>query len=97
VYKQANGQTLNKYLKHFSSLIEVLEHYGARLGEDEVFIKAVRNLEKEEAPGESKSPSIIKAYYHKLVAAARNRSIAVVFLKRADRRNGVRKSVHERK
>ena len=51
-YKQSNGQTLHEYLKHFSSLIEVLEHYGgARLGEDDMFIKSVDNLVKEDAPG----------------------------------------------
>lgn len=88
LYKQSNRQTLHEYLTHFSSLIEVLEHYGARPGEDAVFIKSVKNLIKEEvAPAEESEPvSVIEANYNTVVTAARNRSIGVVFLKRSDRR-----------
>ena len=37
-YKQKKLETLHEYLRHFSSLIELLEHcYGAKVGSDDVF------------------------------------------------------------
>jgi len=50
------------------------------------FIDTVDKLVDQEAPGETAPPDIVKAYHVKLVAAARYRSIAVAFLKRADRK-----------
>ena len=43
-YKQKNNETLTQYLEHFKSLVKVLEHYGANIGEDEAFIKEAENL-----------------------------------------------------
>jgi len=51
-----------------------------------VFINSVDNLVKENVLGETETPEVVKTYHEKLVAAAKNRSIAVAFLKRADRR-----------
>jgi len=49
-YKQKNNKTLTQYLEHFKSLVEVLEHYGANIGEDEAFIKEVEKLIDEFPP-----------------------------------------------
>ena len=69
-YKQKKSETLHEYLRHFSSLIEVLEHYGAKMGSDDVFIDNVANLVAEEAPGETAPLVIVAAYRARLVAAA---------------------------
>ena len=74
-YKQKKSETQHEYLRHFSSLIDVLEHYGAKVGSDDVFIHNVDKLVEEEAPGETAPLDIMKAYRVKLVAAARNRAM----------------------
>ena len=73
-YKQKKTETLHEYLRHFSSLIEVLEHYGAKVGSDDVFIDNVDKLVEEEAPGETAPPDIVKAYRVKISPSSKKKS-----------------------
>jgi len=82
-YKQKNNETLTQYLEHFKSLVEVLEHYGANIGEDEAFIKEAENL-IDEFPPDIKDiyyERKVVAYRAKCTKAARNRTLALAFLK----------------
>ena len=69
-YTQGPDDTIAIYLEHFTSLVEVLEHYGGAIGED---------------PGLFDSTDASSDATQR-VKTARDRTLALVFLKRADRR-----------
>ena len=90
-YKQKNNETLTQYLEHFRSLVEVLEHYGANIGEDEAFIKEAEKLIDEFPPNINDHDydtykEKVANYRAKCKKTARNRTLALAFLKGADRR-----------
>ena len=86
-YVQPKTQSLADYLRHFQSLVDVLEHYNASVGEDKAFLDKAGVLIDEKEPHISESNySTLKLEYNlKKSLAARNRSLAVSFLKRADK------------
>jgi hypothetical protein len=69
-YTQGPDDTIAIYLEHFTSLVEVLEHYGGAIGEDPGL------LDSTDASSDATQR----------VKTARDRTLALVFLKRADRR-----------
>jgi hypothetical protein len=81
-YKQSNDQTLHEYLKDFQSLVQVLEHYGAVMGTVGPYIDSVKEAVKALAPAGISATDLLT----RAVAAAKQKSIAIAFLKRADRR-----------
>ena len=69
-YTQGPDDMIAIYLEHFTSLVEVLEHYGGAIGEDPGLFD----------PTDASSNATQRA------KTARDRTLAVAFLKRADRR-----------
>ena len=70
-------------MMHFQSLIDVLEHYNATIGEDEDFLDKTGIL-MEEVESDRTEPDYydLKSKYNlKKALIARNRSITVSFLK----------------
>ena len=90
-YVQPKHQPLSEYLKHFQSLIEVMEHYKASVGEDGAFLENAGILLEADKPNLGKFSSqedfntALHTYNVALALVARNRSIALAFLKRADK------------
>ena len=74
-------------MRHFQSLIEVLEHYNATIGEDNAFLdKAGILMDNVEPRGTETDYYDLKLKYKlKKVLIARNRSIVVSFLNKADK------------
>lgn len=71
-YKQTPDESLAEYLDHFRSRVDVLEHFGGQLGEDPKFLPAsIRRS--------TTDPK-------KLAKLSCDYTLAVSFLKRADRR-----------
>jgi hypothetical protein len=73
-YTQGAEDSISSYLEHFRSLVEVLEHYGGAIGED---------------PGLLDATAAVLANADdatKRLKIARDRTLALAFLKRADRR-----------
>ena len=86
-YVQIKTQSLADYLRHFQSLIDVLEHYNASVSEDQEFLDKVGVLIDETKPDGTEANYVdLKIRYNlKKAAATRNRSLALSFLKRADK------------
>ena len=86
-YTQPSTQSLADYLRHFQSLVDVLEHYNASVGEDKAFLdKAGILMEDEEPDVKDSNYSELRLKYNlKKALTARNRSLALSFLKRADK------------
>ena len=86
-YVQPKTQSLPDYLRHFQSLVDVLEHYNASVGEDQAFLdKAGILIDESEPDGTEGNYLELKLLYNlKKAAAARNRSLALSFMKRADK------------
>ena len=84
-YTQPKHQLLADYLRHFQSLIDVMDHYGASIGEDRAFLDKAGILMDESPPSEGRSgySELMLQYNVRKSLAARNRSIALSFLKRA--------------
>jgi hypothetical protein len=80
-YKQDSNQTLHDYLKDFQGLVQVLEHYGAALGMEGPYQDAVREEVKAAHPGLTPGQ-----YTTRTIAAAKKKSTAIGFLKRADQK-----------
>jgi hypothetical protein len=74
--------TLHEYLKEFQSIVQVLEHYGAAIGADGPYIKAIKEKLKATLPSSISEPELHK----RALAASKLQSLAMGFLKRADRR-----------
>ena len=101
-YRQGQNQDLHEYLKEFQALVQVLEHYGVAIGEDGPFLDSVEDLIEKVAPDEPIEMSFAEkdkyglalwhfykkmgVYTKKSKAAAKMKSIAIAFLKRADRK-----------
>jgi hypothetical protein len=81
-YKQSNDQRLHEHLKYFQSLVQVLERYGAVMGTVGPYIDSVKEAVKASAPAGILATDLLT----RAVAAAKQKSIAIAFLKRADRR-----------
>jgi hypothetical protein len=86
-YTQPNTQSLADYLRHFQSLVDVLEHYDASVGEDKAFLDKAGILMEVEEPDvkDSDYPVQMRKYNLKKALTARNRTLALSFLKRADK------------
>jgi hypothetical protein len=72
-YKQGFDEPIADYLHNFQSRVEVLEHYGGSVGHDPTLLKSVDD------PTSPKGTDTCKKL-------ARNRALAIAFLKRADQR-----------
>jgi hypothetical protein len=73
-YTQGAKDSISSYVEHFCSLVEVLEHYGGAIGED---------------PGLLNATAVVWANADdatKRLKIARDRTLALAFLKRADHR-----------
>ena len=73
-YTQGTEDSISSYLEHFRSLVEVLEHYGGAIGEDPGLLDATAAVSSD-TDGTTKRLKI-----------ARDRTLALAFLKRANRR-----------
>jgi hypothetical protein len=80
-YQQGTQQTLHEYLKDYQGLVQVLEHYGAALGAEAPYQDALKAQIIANTPGLS-----AQEYRNRTVLAAKKKSIAIGFLKRANRR-----------
>jgi hypothetical protein len=81
-YHQGAHQTLHEYLKEYQSLVQVLEHYGAAIGSEGPYLEQV----KDKVKAESKTHMTDSDVKTKSLAAAKLQSIAMGFMKRADKR-----------
>jgi hypothetical protein len=68
-------------LKDYQSLVQVLEHYGAAIGSEDPYLDSVR--ERVRAETYAVTEEEYKAYK---ITAAKQQTIAIGFLKRADKR-----------
>ena len=80
-YVQPEHQTLSEYLKHFQSLVDVLEHYKESIGEDQAFLdKAGIMIDEEEPdPLDSNYAHLKTIYVAKRANLARNRTLRLHF------------------
>jgi hypothetical protein len=74
--------SLHAYLKEFQSIVQVLEHYGAAIGADGPYIKAIKEKLKATLPSSISEPELHK----RALAASKLQTAAMGFLKRADQR-----------
>jgi hypothetical protein len=81
-YRQGPSQSLHEYLKEVQGLVQVLEHYGAALGGDGPYQDSVKDQVTKESP----SGLTAEEYRKRAIAAAKKKSTAIAFLKRADRK-----------
>ena len=86
-YAQPSTQSLADYLRDFQSLVDVLDHYNTSVGEDKAFLDKAGVLMEEEEPhvDDSNYAELRLKYNLKKALTARNRSLALSFLKRADK------------
>ena len=73
-YTQGAEESISSYLEHFCSLVEVLEHYGGAIGEDPGLLDAT-------AASSANADNVTKR-----LKIARACTLALTFLKRANRR-----------
>ena len=78
--KQGAQTPLYEYLKDFQSSVQVLEHYGAVIGADGPNQDSVMAEVREKVHGLAEAD-----YTTRAILAAKRKSIAISFLKRADR------------
>jgi hypothetical protein len=81
-YHQGTHQRLHEYLKEYQSLVQVLEHYGAAIGSEVPYLEQV----KDKVKAASKTHMTDSDMKTKSLAAAKLQSIAMGFMKRADKR-----------
>jgi hypothetical protein len=72
-YTQGAEDSISSYLQHFRSLVEVLEHYGGAIGKDPGLLDATAAVSADADDAT------------KRLKTARDRSLALAFLKRAHR------------
>jgi hypothetical protein len=82
-YKQGPETTMTSYLEEFRSLVETFEHYGGEFGTYPTILETFKEVTtddktKKDAPKGTDTDDIKKI--------ARNKALAIAFLKRADRR-----------
>jgi hypothetical protein len=82
-YHQGAQQSLHKYLKEYQSLVQVLEHYGAAIGAEGPYIESV----KEKLRTTLLSTVAPQELRKRALAAAKLQTIAIGFMKRADKRH----------
>jgi hypothetical protein len=81
-YHQGAQPSLYEYLKEYQSLVQVLEHYGAAIGAEGPYIGSV----KDELRTTLLSTNVAPQELHKrALAAAKLQTIAIGFMKRADK------------
>jgi hypothetical protein len=80
-YQQGPNQSLHEYLKDYQSRVQVLEHYGAAIGSEGPYLDLVR--ERVRAETYVVTEEEYKAYE---ITAAKQQTIAIGFLKQADKR-----------
>ena len=80
-FHQGQHQTLHEYLKDYQSIVQVLEHYGAVFGAADPYAALVRERVLLSAPTGISAEDLTKREN----AAAKLQSVAVNFLKRADK------------
>ena len=73
-YTQGAKDSISSYLEHFRSLVEVLEHYGGAIGEDPGLLDATAAVSSNTEDTTER------------LKIARDRTLALAFLKQADRR-----------
>jgi len=73
-YTQGAEDSVSSYLEHFRSLVEVLEHYGGAIGEDPGLLDATAAVSSNTEDTTER------------LKIARDRTLALAFLKQADRR-----------
>jgi hypothetical protein len=81
-HRQTPGLTLHKHLMDFQGLVQVLEHYGAALGAEGLYQDSVKDKVMAAAPGGLS----IEEYQKRATLAAKKKSVAIAFLKLADRK-----------
>ena len=80
--RQGQQQSLHEWRKTFQSLVEVLEHYGAAFGAEAPYQEALRKKISSDSSPDLTPEELTK----KVTSAAKKKSIAIGFLKRADRK-----------
>jgi hypothetical protein len=80
-YKQGPNQSLHEYLKDYRSLVQVLEHYGAAIGSEGPYLDSLREQVRAETYAVTE-----EEYKANKITAAKQQTIAIVFLKRANKR-----------
>jgi hypothetical protein len=80
-YRQGGDRPLHEYLKDYQSLIQVLEHYGAKLGAEGPDIASITSKIKEKEP---KLPP--EKLHQRALQAAKQRFVAVGFIRHSCRR-----------
>ena len=86
-YRQGPTQNLDHYYKTFKANVDVLEHYGANIGGDNAFLTEVEKSMITPIPTNQTSPSYLadlQLYQNTRNKLARNKTLAISFLKRAD-------------
>jgi hypothetical protein len=81
-YHQGAQQSLHEYLKEYQSLVQVLEHYGAVIGTEGPYIESV----KDKVRTTLLSTVAPQELHKRPLAAAKLQTIAIRFMKRADKR-----------
>jgi hypothetical protein len=74
-YQQGAHQSLHEYLKDFQSLVQVLEHYGAPIGAEGLYIASVEAKLKTTLPSTISSDDLHK----RALAMAKLQTIAIGF------------------
>jgi hypothetical protein len=78
-YRQGNRQTLHEFLKDYQGLVQVLKHYGVALGAEGPYQDVLKAKIKKD------KPRFTDAEYRGLTTlAAKQKAVAIGFLKRAD-------------
>ena len=77
-YRQKSHQSLADYYKKFCSMIDVLEHYGGRFGDDQALTAKVMDELMIDSETEKKK------FEADSITMARQRALAIAFIRRAD-------------
>ena len=80
--RQGQHQDIHAYLKEYQSIIQVLEHYGAAIGTDAPYLAAMTKKLTATIPFSLSGEELKK----RALAGAKLQTIAMGFMKRADRR-----------
>jgi hypothetical protein len=81
-HHQTQHQSLHDYHKDYQSLVQVLEHYGASIGTEGPYLEYVKDKVKEASSVHLTDEDVRK----RSIIAAKQQSIAMGFMKRADKR-----------
>jgi hypothetical protein len=84
-YYQGPSQSLHNFYKTFKSQLEVLDHYGADVGVDRAFVDAAWETLDPPSPDSENFDSLLLDYESSLLETAKNKAIAVSFLRRVNR------------